>query len=616
MNSSTGWAKALRTLAGAMALLSLAATAEPAPDWSVNLPGATGAMIALDAGNQVLVAGTAGASTAPAMTLTKIGTTGAMVWQRSIDNGGLPSRSTGVTVDGAGNAIVTGMLVDGTGAAQGAVVAKFDAAGTLLWRQATATPNELAWRVQADIAGNLYVLGRTAQTSGTGSITQQMTLTKFSPAGLRLWARNYGASSASDEAMAVTASGQVIVTGFGAVPAQSVLVVFDAAGNPLVSKSFDATGGLNLAVGRGGEVVAAGAGSSGFLVAKLDAQFNTLWQAVYPARGGARRVAIDSIGNVVVGGIANTSTSALLTVRYDWLTLKLDANGGLLWSRTYGQDSPVDDVPHGLALGADDAVYLTGQGNVAMVDATGSSYFAASTATVKYMPDGTQAWAAHTAAASPGLGLRVGSDRSVVVLAFSPLAVLRYPQSGQANLAPTAMASVSTSAGPAPLVVTFSSTGSADVDGSIANYTWNFGDGQSAAGASASHIYAAGSYSASLTVTDNLGASATSAPIAITANATALPPQPTSLVLDKPILVGGNSTSATVTVSSAAGVTVTLSSSNSTIAKVPSKVSIPAGATSARFTLTSARVRKDTVVTLRATANGVTTSALLTVKAR
>ncbi|WP_199873481.1 PKD domain-containing protein [Ideonella sp. A 288] len=616
MNSSTGKATALRTLASLLALLPLAALAQPAPDWSVNMPGATGAMIALDAGNQVLVAGTGGASATPAMTLTKLSATGATVWQRSVDNAGMASRSTAVAVDAAGNAIVTGMLVDAAGAVQGAVVAKFDGAGTLLWRQATATPNELAWQVRTDIAGNVYVLGRTPQASGTGAITQQMTLTKFSPAGLRLWARSYGASSVSDEALAVTPGGQVVVTGFGAVPAQSVLVVFDAAGNPLVSKSFDATGGLSLALGRGGEVVVAGAGSSGFLVAKLDAQFNTLWQSVYPARGGARRVAVDSVGHIVVSGIGNTSTGSLLAVRYDWLTLKLDANGGLLWSRTYGQDSPIDDVPYGLALGADDAVYLTGQGNAATTDASGSTYFAASAATVKYTADGTQAWAAVTPAASPALGLKLGSDRGVVVLAFSPLTVLRYPQSGQPNVAPTAAASASTSAGPAPLAVYFSSTGSADADGSIASYTWNFGDGQSSTGPSASHTYAAGSYAARLTVTDNQGASATSAPIAITANATALPPQPKALVFDKPVLVGGNSTAATVTVTSAAGVTVTLSSSNTTVVKVPAKVSIPAGATSARFTLTSARVRKDTAVTVRATANGVTTSALLTVKAR
>ncbi len=58
--------------------------------------------------------------------------------------------------------------------------------------------------------------------------------------------------------------------------------------------------------------------------------------------------------------------------------------------------------------------------------------------------------------------------------------------------------------------VSFSSAGSTDPDGSIASYSWNFGDGNTSTSANPSHTYAAdGSYSASLTVTDNGGATNT-----------------------------------------------------------------------------------------------------------
>jgi PKD repeat protein len=57
------------------------------------------------------------------------------------------------------------------------------------------------------------------------------------------------------------------------------------------------------------------------------------------------------------------------------------------------------------------------------------------------------------------------------------------------------------------LACTFDGSGSADTDGSIASYAWNFGDGVTAAGATASHTFASsGSYSVTLTVTDNQGA--------------------------------------------------------------------------------------------------------------
>jgi len=55
-------------------------------------------------------------------------------------------------------------------------------------------------------------------------------------------------------------------------------------------------------------------------------------------------------------------------------------------------------------------------------------------------------------------------------------------------------------------IVSFSSSGSFDPDGTIAGYHWNFGDGTSANSANPSHTYAApGIYTATLTVTDSSG---------------------------------------------------------------------------------------------------------------
>jgi Tol biopolymer transport system component len=53
----------------------------------------------------------------------------------------------------------------------------------------------------------------------------------------------------------------------------------------------------------------------------------------------------------------------------------------------------------------------------------------------------------------------------------------------------------------------FSGANSFDPDGSIASYSWNFGDGGTASGSTPTHTYAApGAYAVTLTVTDNLGA--------------------------------------------------------------------------------------------------------------
>jgi PKD repeat protein len=75
-----------------------------------------------------------------------------------------------------------------------------------------------------------------------------------------------------------------------------------------------------------------------------------------------------------------------------------------------------------------------------------------------------------------------------------------------ANVAPTA-AFTPTVAGSA---VQVDGTGSSDSDGSIVGYAWDFGDGATATGATASHTYAAsGTFTVKLTVTDNQGATGT-----------------------------------------------------------------------------------------------------------
>jgi len=97
------------------------------------------------------------------------------------------------------------------------------------------------------------------------------------------------------------------------------------------------------------------------------------------------------------------------------------------------------------------------------------------------------------------------------------------------NQPPVAALTASATSGVAPVTIAFDGSGSSDADGSLASYAWNFGDGATASGATASHTYiTAGTFVATLTVTDNLGAtSSTSTTITVTAPPTL--PAPTYL---------------------------------------------------------------------------------------
>jgi PKD repeat protein len=88
---------------------------------------------------------------------------------------------------------------------------------------------------------------------------------------------------------------------------------------------------------------------------------------------------------------------------------------------------------------------------------------------------------------------------------------------GQASNTPPVAAFTPTCAG---LGCTVDGSASTDSDGLVADYAWQFGDGGTATGATASHTYAAaGSYTITLTVTDDDGATAST-----TATVTAVDP--------------------------------------------------------------------------------------------
>lgn len=89
------------------------------------------------------------------------------------------------------------------------------------------------------------------------------------------------------------------------------------------------------------------------------------------------------------------------------------------------------------------------------------------------------------------------------------------------NQPPAAALSASPRTGNAPLVVAFDASASSDPDGAILSYRFDFGDGASAgpqASAATAHAYAAGSWTAKVTVTDAAGAIAVaSLPITVAA---------------------------------------------------------------------------------------------------
>lgn len=125
------------------------------------------------------------------------------------------------------------------------------------------------------------------------------------------------------------------------------------------------------------------------------------------------------------------------------------------------------------------------------------------------------------------------------------------------NLAPVAVIQATPTSGTAPLVVAFSGAGSTDADGSITTYAWNFGDGTTGSGASVNKTYsAAGTFTAVLTVTDNLGATGTASQVITVTAAPAKSVKVQSIGLTKTVSGTKKTVKATVKVVDQAGAAI------------------------------------------------------------
>ena len=101
---------------------------------------------------------------------------------------------------------------------------------------------------------------------------------------------------------------------------------------------------------------------------------------------------------------------------------------------------------------------------------------------------------------------------------------------GSVNQPPVIQASANPTNGQAPLLVSFTAAGT-DSDGVIVSYSWDFGDGGISTEQNSTHIYnTPGTYQATVTVTDNDGAT-NSAAVTITVEAQTVSPGPVQKIL-------------------------------------------------------------------------------------
>ncbi|MDH5763131.1 MAG: PKD domain-containing protein, partial [Nitrospinota bacterium] len=133
-------------------------------------------------------------------------------------------------------------------------------------------------------------------------------------------------------------------------------------------------------------------------------------------------------------------------------------------------------------------------------------------ATIHYTTDGTTPTAASAVYTAPFTLTASATVKAIAVRAGytdSGVTSAEYTIGGL-NTAPVAAFTATPTSGPVPLTVAFDASTSTDAENNITSYAWNFGDGSVGVDVTPSHVYTTpGTFTATLTVTDEFGASST-----------------------------------------------------------------------------------------------------------
>lgn len=318
-------------------------------------------------------------------------------WVRTYNGPGNGNdQANAMVLDTSGNIYVTG-----TGTASGNninyITIKYNSAGTVQWLQSydNNTSTDIASGIAVDKAGNVYVTGHSI---GVGN---DIATVKYNSSGVQQWVHRYDGPGNSDDypsGIVVDSLGEIYVTGYSRGVNNDfdiVTIKYTSSGPlPLWIKRYNGTGnstdqGYGLAVDNSGNVYVTGLSTGigtgiDYITIKYNPFGTLLWEQRYNGTANdddyARDIALDNSGNVYV-----TGSSVGIGSSSDCLTIKYNNSGALQWEQRY--NGPANSIDNGgfVRLDVNGNVYVAGNSEGI---GTSTDYIL-----VKYNSSGVQQWA-------------------------------------------------------------------------------------------------------------------------------------------------------------------------------------------------------------------------------
>jgi len=465
----------------------------------------------------------------------------------------------------------------------------------------------------ADAAGNAYFTGSTYAGANMDVLT-----VKYDSQGVVQWAVRYdGGSADCGYAVAVDASGNVYVAGqswtqtmFGE-QGYVLVVKYNASGVEQWATRYVGgvlSGGFTLAVDGSGNAYVAGEyyaldDSHIMMTLKLNTAgaiqwINGAFHGYDYEESSVYDLALDGSGNAYVTGLLFKPHELDY---FDYMTVKYSPSGATLWNRAY--DSGGFDVAYDVA-----------------VDDSGNVHVAGTSGVVRYDSAGTQQWVGPFDGIAHAL-INVGGMVFATGVSGSDIVAARYDATGTRlwsasyNLGGTEEAHALRLVGNSLYVA-----GRSNTDALLVGFNKDSG------ASTLADLYDSGAddraYSMAFTGTSDLWVAGSTSDNALYDYLTikytvASGPTLSALILAPATFPGGCKTSTghvTLTGPAPAGGAVVSLANTNPAASMPASVTVPAGATTAKFTITGVEVTSNQTGTATAHYGGVSKSAMLTVR--
>ncbi|MFM9985847.1 MAG: T9SS type A sorting domain-containing protein [Flavobacteriales bacterium] len=341
--------------------------------------------IAVDGSGNVFITGySVGLDTDRNLCTLKLNPSGDTLWSRTITGSmfGSDDDAFALALDNTGNVVIAGYIKN-SGTGSDMIVAKYNTNGTLLWQSVydgVVHESDRAYDMVLDAAGNVYITGK-VDIDPTITANDEVFTAKYTSGGISSWTAQYTGGTGGSERgklVRVAASGNVYVCGrkFNGTDEDILIIKYNNAGAQQWAVTYNGANGnddpTDMELDANENVLITGTQETAFnslitdyLTLKYDNAGNLIWDEVYAGTGGGIDVAealdVFANGDVVVTGYADSDNSA--NVNNDAVTIKYNTNGGATWTNVFDNNG-LDDAGDDVAVSEAGQVFVTSHINV------------------------------------------------------------------------------------------------------------------------------------------------------------------------------------------------------------------------------------------------------------